>query len=154
MSYLALDKWARVIRMTIQNGGLFKSLYKIWRMDTLKEGKYIGCDEFGNKYYENKNYMLGRSRWVEYNPQFKWDYDASQVTPEWFGWLHYKTDRLPSEDCAKLCLKCCCWTHRWRLPHTENMSATERAYYPFRTTRTHISVWDGRSICNRPCFPL
>lgn len=23
--------------------------------------------------------MLGRSRWVEYNPLVKWEYDASQV---------------------------------------------------------------------------
>lgn len=39
----------------------------------------MGHDCYGNRYFENKNYMIARSRWVEFNPQVKWDYDASQV---------------------------------------------------------------------------
>ncbi|XP_028173250.1 probable NADH dehydrogenase [ubiquinone] 1 alpha subcomplex subunit 12 [Ostrinia nubilalis] len=150
MSLLALDKWAALVRIIAKNGGPFKALYKIWRYDTLKEGVLKGCDCFGNRYYENTYYMLGRSRWVEYADHVKWNYDASQVTAEWYGWLHYKTDCLPYEDCAKYCLNCCSWYSRWLLPHQENMSGTECAYYPFSTVRAHIKVWDGQSICNRP----
>ncbi|KAM3968477.1 putative NADH dehydrogenase [ubiquinone] 1 alpha subcomplex subunit 12 [Aphomia sociella] len=146
MSIIPFDKWARLFRIISQNGGPFKSLYKLWRNDTLKEGKLMGADCFGNKYYENKNYILGRSRWVEYAPNFKWEYDATQVTPEWFGWLHYKTDRLPCEDSAKYSLYCCCLSHRWLLPHSENKSGTMEAFYPYSTTRPHIHVWNGGVI--------
>ncbi|XP_026762906.1 probable NADH dehydrogenase [ubiquinone] 1 alpha subcomplex subunit 12 isoform X2 [Galleria mellonella] len=154
MYLIPIDKWARFFRIVSQNGGPFKALYKLWRTDTLKEGKLMGVDCSGNKYYENKNYMMGRSRWVDYAPNVKLEYDASQVTPEWFGWLHYKTDRLPSEDCAKYRLYSCCWCHRWLLPHSENMSGTSEAYYPYSTVRSHINVWDGNTVCTRPCLPI
>ncbi|XP_072930864.1 probable NADH dehydrogenase [ubiquinone] 1 alpha subcomplex subunit 12 [Epargyreus clarus] len=149
---LPVDKWIRLVKIIAQHGGLRKALGKLWLTDTLKEGKLMGCDSFGNKYYENQNYMLGRSRWVEYNPRVSWNYDASQVTPDWFGWLHYKTDRVPCEDWAKYCLQSCCWCHCWLLPHQENMSATKHAYYPYSTIRPKIHVWDGLSVCNRCCY--
>nr|XP_026500835.1 probable NADH dehydrogenase [ubiquinone] 1 alpha subcomplex subunit 12 [Vanessa tameamea] len=139
---LALDKWARLVKIIFKNGGPIKSIFKLWRTDTLKDGKFVGYDSYGNKYYENPNYMLGRSRWVEYNPAVKWDYDASQVTAEWFGWLHYKTDQVPCEDCAKYCLMSCCYVHKWLLPHSENFSGTDQAFYPYSTTRKRIYVWD------------
>ncbi|XP_035428925.1 probable NADH dehydrogenase [ubiquinone] 1 alpha subcomplex subunit 12 [Spodoptera frugiperda] len=149
MSFLALDKWARLFRMIRQSGGIFKATYKLWRFDTLKEGKYVGCDCNGNKYYTNCNYPIGRSRWVEFNDNYKWDYDASQITAEWYGWLHYKTDKLPCEDCAKYELNCYSTAHVWLQPFAENLTATEEAYYPYSTTRHHINVWDGCSLCNR-----
>ncbi|CAH2985199.1 unnamed protein product [Chilo suppressalis] len=144
MSLLALDKWAKLVTIISQNGGIFKSIYKLWRFDTLKwNGKLVGTDSLGNKYYENPYYMLGRSRWVEYNDYVRWDYDATQITPEWYGWLHYKTDRLPHEDPAKYCISCCAWYQKWMLPPEENLSGTELAYYPYSTVRQHIQVWDG-----------
>lgn len=33
---LALDKWARLGRIIRQNGGVIKTISKLWRMDTLK----------------------------------------------------------------------------------------------------------------------
>ena len=36
-------------------------------------------------------------RWIIYNPKDGVDYDASMVPAEWFGWLHYKTDKTPLE---------------------------------------------------------
>ncbi|XP_038216697.1 probable NADH dehydrogenase [ubiquinone] 1 alpha subcomplex subunit 12 [Zerene cesonia] len=145
-NYLAFDKWARFLRIIMKNGGPIGAVLKLWRHDTLKEGKLMGTDAFGNKYFENTYYMISRSRWVEYNPIVKWHYDPSQVTAEWYGWLHYKTDRLPTEDCAKYCLMSCPWTRCWLMPHEENLTATEKAYYPYSTTRAHIYVWDGRNI--------
>lgn len=38
---------------------------------------------------------IGRHRWVEYASKTR--YNASQVPPEWHGWLHYITDRTGDE---------------------------------------------------------
>ena len=43
--------------------------------------------------------FIGRNRWVIYSDRFGYDYDASHVDPQWYGWLHYKTDTLPYEVC-------------------------------------------------------
>uniref|UniRef100_A0A2N9J5E6 NADH dehydrogenase [ubiquinone] 1 alpha subcomplex subunit 12 n=1 Tax=Fagus sylvatica TaxID=28930 RepID=A0A2N9J5E6_FAGSY len=58
-------------------------------------GKVVGVDKFGNKYYENLNTQYGRHRWVEYAEKGR--YNASQVPPEWHGWLHYITDHTGDE---------------------------------------------------------
>ena len=41
--------------------------------------------------------MIYVFRWIIYNPKHGADYDASMVPAEWFGWLHYKTDKTPVE---------------------------------------------------------
>ncbi|XP_014366435.1 probable NADH dehydrogenase [ubiquinone] 1 alpha subcomplex subunit 12 [Papilio machaon] len=132
-----------------RNGGVWKSLCKLGRFDTLKDGRYVGCDAFGNQYFENPYYFLGRSRWVEYNKSVKLEYDATQITPEWYGWLHYRTDCLPDQDCPKFLLKSSCRSQCWLLNHEENLSGTPSAYYPYDTTRSRIEPWDGTSICSR-----
>lgn len=33
---LALDKWARFVKIIVKNGGPIKSVFKLWRNDTLK----------------------------------------------------------------------------------------------------------------------
>ncbi|XP_048488716.1 probable NADH dehydrogenase [ubiquinone] 1 alpha subcomplex subunit 12 [Plutella xylostella] len=149
MSLLGLDKWARLIKIIIHNGGIRKSLQTLWYTDTLKEGEYKGTDCNGNKYYENQRYMIARSRWVKYNLIYGFDYDASQIPPEWYGWLHYKTDRLPCEDPAKLELKADCRAQKWLQPTSENMSGTAKAYVPYSTTKSNICVWDGKSKTTR-----
>ena len=72
------------------------SLYQLFRTDELKNGTVIGKDKYGNTYYQNKRYFVARSRWVIYNDNVFLDYDGSQVPPEWYGWLHYKTDLPPT----------------------------------------------------------
>lgn len=39
--------------------------------------------------------FAGRHRWVEYASKNR--YNASQVPPEWHGWLHHITDRTGDE---------------------------------------------------------
>ena len=59
----------------------------MFRFNEPKNGRLVGTDELGNKYYENNRYFVGRNRWVDYNQDTwsaKWDYNASQVTPEWY----------------------------------------------------------------------
>lgn len=66
----------------------------ISRHDDLKIGTLVGTDKYGNKYFENNYYFYGRNRWVEYAPHIHMAYDASQIPPEWFGWMHYKVSKI------------------------------------------------------------
>lgn len=134
MSLIGLDKIARLFRIIRQNGGIFKSLVVLGRVDELKEGTLVGEDKYGNKYYQNNMYFYGRNRWVIYNPKVGLNYDASQVPPEWFGWLHYKTDLLPTQDPTRP-------RYKWISDHTPNMSATPQAYMPYSTTQPKIEAW-------------
>ena len=50
-------------------------------LKTLFFGKYVGKDEFGNKYYKNKN----DDRWVVYSKSV----EATKITTEWYLWMHH-----------------------------------------------------------------
>ena len=114
--WLALDKLAYFTKSIKDNGGIFKSAYTFYmwvdffhcifwrydlanpfsRTDDLKDGTFVGEDKYGNKYYENDRYFLGKNRWVRYNPNVHLEYEGSMVPAEWFGWLHNKTDFPPT----------------------------------------------------------
>ncbi|KAJ8451374.1 hypothetical protein Cgig2_017765 [Carnegiea gigantea] len=81
--------------------------------------KLVGVDQFGNKYYENMNVQCGRHRWVEYASKTR--YNASQVPPEWHGWLHYITDHTGDE---LLMLR----PSRYGVEHKENFSGEGDEY--------------------------
>ena len=76
---------------------------------------YVGSDEFGNRYYEDKK---RNRRWVTYNGYA----DASTIPPGWHGWMHHRTDTPPSAE-----------TYRgrdWEKPHQPNLTGTAAAYRP------------------------
>ncbi|KZC04229.1 PREDICTED: probable NADH dehydrogenase [ubiquinone] 1 alpha subcomplex subunit 12 [Dufourea novaeangliae] len=131
---LGLDKVVKFVRIIRENGGIFKSLRTAYRMDTLKSGTCVGEDEFGNRYFENNEYFYGTNRWVVYSDRYGMDYDGSQVTPEWFGWLHYKTDLLPHKDPSRP-------KHKWMTEHKPNLSGTNEAYMPYSTVPPKIQPW-------------
>lgn len=55
----------------------------------------MGCDDFGNRYYENRvDYPWGQHRWVE--PRDINNYDPTQIPPEWHGWMHHINDATPT----------------------------------------------------------
>ncbi|KAL9225069.1 hypothetical protein vseg_001036 [Gypsophila vaccaria] len=81
--------------------------------------KVVGVDQFGNKYFENLDLQYGRHRWVEYASKNR--YNASQVPPEWHGWLHYITDRTGDE---LLSLR----PSRYGVDHKENFSGEGDEY--------------------------
>ncbi|CAK7340108.1 unnamed protein product [Dovyalis caffra] len=60
-----------------------------------------------------------RHRWVEYAEKSR--YNASQVPPEWHGWLHYITDHTGDE---LLMLK----PKRYGVDHKENLSGEGEEY--------------------------
>jgi NADH:ubiquinone oxidoreductase subunit len=57
-----LQKTQNALRIVRQNGGIWKSLQTYYRTDELKDGELIGEDRFGNKYYQNKRYYVGKWR--------------------------------------------------------------------------------------------
>ena len=74
--------------------GLYEHLY-VFRQ--IKEGTLVGEDRYGNKYYENNDLPYGQHRWYQpKNYQTQVLHDASSIPPEWHGWMHCSTDRIPS----------------------------------------------------------
>ena len=59
-------------------------------LKTLFFGKYVGKDEFGNKYYKSKK----DERWVIYSSNI----EATKITSEWFMWMHHTVDKIPQDN--------------------------------------------------------
>lgn len=83
---------------------------------TWLNGKLVGKDNFGNRYYENRKAESNgkRRRWVVYKGQA----EPSKVPAQWHGWLHYMTDKLPEKR------------YDWQREHLPNLTGTTFAYYP------------------------
>ena len=80
---------------------------------TLFMGKYIGSDEFGNKYYTDSK----GKRWVIY----KNNIESSKIPPEWHLWIHHLTLKKPSDKINNF---------SWQKNYEENLTGTKRAYKP------------------------
>eukprot|EP01104_Vermistella_antarctica_P021227 TRINITY_DN9445_c0_g1_i1.p1 TRINITY_DN9445_c0_g1~~TRINITY_DN9445_c0_g1_i1.p1 ORF type:complete len:180 (+),score=15.26 TRINITY_DN9445_c0_g1_i1:40-540(+) len=98
-----------------------ESLRKLMKYNLIKVGDLVGTDELGNKYFENKEYMYGQHRWVEYHAD---DYDASHVTARWHPWLHYTNDRIPGSAEAEA------YVPSFGRDHLVNQTGTDSAYHP------------------------
>ena len=90
------------------------------RLLTLLSGRYVGRDEFGNRYYEQRRADKGyprKRRWVMYNGVA----EPSKVPAHWHGWLHYTLDRPVPEASHK---------YGWQKPHLPNLTGTQGRYLP------------------------
>jgi len=85
------------------------------RIYTLLNGKFIGKDDFGNKYYENKK---KNKRWVIY----KGEIDASKISNNWYSWIHFTKNKIE--------LKTKFEKYDWQKPHSANLTGTKEAYHP------------------------
>ena len=97
-----------------------KLIFTWWNRQTLGTfiytfflGKYVGIDEFGNKYYSSSN----KKRWVIY----KNDVESTKIPSEWYLWIHFLSKDVPSENIKK---------HSWQKKHKENLTGTKEAYKP------------------------
>lgn len=91
-------------------------LLRLWT-----QGEFVGEDMFGNKYYRAKaraGYNHDR-RWVNYKSG---NVEASEVPPEFHGWLHHQTDKFPSQNEG--------YRKAWQKPHVPNLTGTTLAYKP------------------------
>lgn len=85
------------------------------RIFTKLRGSFVGADEFGNRYYEDRIATGSKKkRWVIY----KGLAEPSKVPPSWHGWLHYTTDEILDK------------TYEWQKPYTPNATATANAHFP------------------------
>jgi NADH:ubiquinone oxidoreductase subunit len=84
-------------------------------IDTRRNGREVGRDEEGNRYYESRD---GKRRWVLYDGEA----EASRVSPDWHGWLHHTYAEPPTA--APLPKKF------WEKPHRPNLTGTDGAYLP------------------------
>lgn len=81
---------------------------------TWRKGEKVGEDDQGNAYYQSE----AGKRWVIFNGEC----EASRVSPDWHGWLHYTWNEPPSEKPLD---------HKeWEKPHQENLTGTAAAYAP------------------------
>lgn len=107
---------------------IFSEIFSWWggntwslRLTTAFKGRLVGTDEMGNHYYTQKSGVgpLGKPRrWVVY----KDGAEASKISPDWHGWMHYTVDTPPTEES---------YTPRpWQKPHKPNMTGTPGAHRP------------------------
>ncbi|TJZ94157.1 NADH:ubiquinone oxidoreductase subunit NDUFA12 [Paracoccus gahaiensis] len=82
---------------------------------TWRHGVRVGEDGAGNVFYQTKD---GKRRWVIYGAEA----EASQITPEWHGWLHHTWAEPPTELAVP--------RKAWEQPHKSNQTGTPGAYVP------------------------
>ncbi len=109
--------------------GIFSEIFSWWggntwsnRIYTRLRGRHVGTDEFGNRYYVQSKGIgpVGvPRRWVIY----KNGAEASQIPPDWHGWMHYTVDTPPTEGPAYQ-------PRPWQKPYRPNMTGTPAAYRP------------------------
>ena len=90
---------------------------------TWRKGERVGEDNEGNVFYQSGG---GKRRWVIYNGEN----EASRVSPDWHGWLHYTWDHPPTEAPLK--------KKDWEKPHQENLTGTAAAYVPSGSLRQAV----------------
>jgi len=86
---------------------------------TLLNGKFIGKDENGNKYYES-NISHGskkNKRWVIY----KGIEDPTKINPYWHAWIHHIIDDVSDIKKKKF---------SWQKKLSPNLTGTKKAYKP------------------------
>ncbi len=91
-------------------------------LKTLFTGKFVGTDEFGNKYYKNKK----DERWVIYSK----DVEATKITSEWYLWMHHTINKIPDYKELK--------KYSWQKKHKENKTGTKESFRPIKIKKDNI----------------
>ena len=84
-------------------------------LKTLFFGKFVGLDEFGNKYYQSKK----NERWIIYANNI----EATKITSDWYLWIHQTVDKIPDNKDKKF---------SWQKKHLENQTGTINSYKPVK----------------------
>ena len=101
---------------------IFKQIFTWWnhqtigtRLNIIFFGKFVGQDEFGNKYYENKK---RKKRWVIYSEEI----EATKIPIEWYSWMHSIKNKIEETHELK--------KYDWQKNHLSNQTGTDKAYNP------------------------
>jgi NADH:ubiquinone oxidoreductase subunit len=108
---------------------VLKTIFTWWNGATVgalftiaKRGKFVGEDDFGNRYYAAKTIRDGdagrQRRWVIY----KGYAEPSKVPAEWHGWLHHTFPEPPTRAPLK--------RRSWEKAHEPNLTGTIWAWRP------------------------
>ncbi len=114
---------------------IFKMLFTWWNkqtfgtfLKTLFFGKYVGKDEYGNKYYKSKK----NERWVIYSKNI----EATKITSDWYLWIHHTIDKIPDKKNTKF---------HWQKKHLENLTGTDKSFKPVKIKKDNLKkkyeVW-------------
>ena len=90
-------------------------------LKTLFFGKYVGTDDYGNKYYKSKN----NERWVVYSNNI----EATKITSDWYLWMHHTIDKIPEKKITNI---------SWQKKHLENQTGTNNRFKPVRIRKNSI----------------
>ena len=90
-------------------------------LKTLFLGKYVGSDEYVNKYYHSKK----NERWVIYANNV----EATKITSDWYLWIHHTVDKIPDGKKIK---------HLWQKKHLENQTGTNNSFKPVKIIKNNI----------------
>jgi len=90
-------------------------------LKTLFYGKFVGTDEYGNKYYQSKS----NERWVIYSNKV----EATKITSDWFLWMHHTIDKIPDNQSNK---------YLWQKNHLENQTGTGNSFKPTKIKKNNI----------------
>jgi NADH:ubiquinone oxidoreductase subunit len=91
-------------------------------------GEPVGSDQYGNKYYRQKNWRLTEKGAGKFSRERRWviyadETEASRVPAEWHGWLHHTAMDPPTAEEMQP-------RYPWQKPHEPNLTGTPQAYRP------------------------
>ena len=84
-------------------------------------GKFVGSDEYGNKYYKSKS----NERWVVYSDNV----EATKITSDWYLWIHHTIDKIPNQKENK---------YNWQKNHLENQTGTINSFKPVKIQKNNL----------------
>ena len=90
-------------------------------LKTLFFGKYVGSDEFGNKYFRSKK----NERWVVYSKNI----EATKISSDWYLWMHHTIDKIPDKKDVK---------YSWQKKHLENQTGTANSFRPVKIRKNEL----------------
>ena len=112
-----------------------KQIFIWWNQQTLSTriqtfffGRFVGIDNFGNKYYESKS----GKRWVIYKDEI----DASKIPNEWYSWMHFIKNRIEKSNNIK--------KYNWQKPHLSNQTGTNQSYHPKKIMKLPKNIKGGK----------
>ena len=107
---------------------IFKIIFTWWNkqtfgtfLKTLFFGKYVGSDEYGNKYYKSKK----DERWVVYSNII----ESTKITSDWYLWIHHTIDKTPNNKETKF---------SWQKKHLANQTGTENSFKPVKIVKSNL----------------
>ena len=107
---------------------IFKIIFTWWNkqtfgtfLKTLFFGKYVGSDEYGNKYYKSKK----NERWVVYSNNI----EATKITSDWYLWIHHTIDNTPDNKVTKF---------SWQKKHLENQTGKKNSYKSVKIIKNNL----------------